>query len=106
MLGELGGDSSDPGRKRGGGGRGERDRQTDTGQARGTWCGSEWQEPRWEIQRGLRGQSFSFQPPFLSVALVSRAAVSRATIVGEALGHFIREVCFQNHLLSLIKSLT
>ena len=34
------------------------------------------------------------------------AAVSRATAMGEAPGHFIREVCVQIHPLSPSKSLT
>lgn len=49
-----------------------------------------------------------FQVPDYSLTGVPapRTAVPRTTTVGEAPGHFIREVCFQIHPLSPIKSLT
>lgn len=63
----------------------------------------------WSQGGGYRGVGRTvFQVPdfSLSGAPAPRTAVPRATTVGEAPGHFIREVCFQIHPLSAIKSLT
>ena len=58
------------------------------------------------VAEGVVREGLQVPEPFPVRCSCSGAAVPRATAMGEAPGHFIREVCVQIHPLSPSKSLT
>lgn len=74
--------------------------KTHTGQTRG----HAGLEPG--TQRAWQGIQSFMLAYFLSVGPAGGTAVPLSTAAGEALAHFIREVCIQIHVLSPSKSLT